>query len=176
MKLLVFADSHGRGIGMFAAVEREKPDAIIHLGDYTEDGLDLARSYRTTSVYCVRGNNDYDPQIPLSSVIKPAGVPIYLSHGHREHVSMLSCGVLPQKAAEAGCVLALFGHTHRMLLEKHGGVWVMNPGSISLPRGGPASFGRLTVDNGQLRRIEIFDEDGVLQCGECFNDDTKGEC
>ena len=48
------------------------------------------------------------------------------------------------------------------LLEKAGGVWVMNPGSISLPRGGPASYGRLTLEGGRIDRLEILDEDGHL--------------
>lgn len=162
MKILVFADSHGRSAGMFYAIENEKPDAVIHLGDYTGDADELERAYRAIPVYRVRGNNDYDPDIPLHAVITPANVPIYITHGHKERVSMLAWGILPQKAAEEGCVLALYGHTHRTLLEKAGGVWVMNPGSISLPRGGPASYGRLTLEGGRIDRLEILNEDGHL--------------
>ena len=65
MKILVFADSHGRSAGMFYAIENEKPDAVIHLGDYTGDADELERAYRAIPVYRVRGNNDYDPDIPL---------------------------------------------------------------------------------------------------------------
>lgn len=162
MKLLVFADSHGRNIGMFAATEREKPDAVIHLGDYTEDAEELERAYPMLPVYRVRGNNDYVPDIALHGVIYPDGVPIYITHGHRERVSMLSCGVVPQRAREEGCDLAFYGHTHRMLLERIGGVLVCNPGSISLPRGGPASYARLTLENRTLCSLELVEEDGGL--------------
>ena len=75
---------------------------------------------------------------------------------------MLACGILPQRAREEGCLVALYGHTHRMLLERIDGVLVCNPGSISLPRGGPASYGRLTVENGQPRLLELVNEDGKL--------------
>ena len=65
-------------------------------------------------------------------------------------------------AREENCGLAFFGHTHRMYLERVHGVLVCNPGSISLPRGGPAGYARLTVENGQPQSIELLDEDGAL--------------
>ena len=36
------------------------------------------------------------------------------------------------------------------------------PGSISLPRGGPASYARLTIENGRATLLELVDEDGSL--------------
>ena len=46
--------------------------------------------------------------------------------------------------------------------ERIDGVLVCNPGSISLPRGGPASYARLTIENAQLRAVTLLDEDGGL--------------
>lgn len=162
MNILVFADSHGRNIAMVAAIEREKPDAVIHLGDYTEDARELERIFPLLPIYRVRGNNDYDPEIALSAVITPDNVPIYITHGHKERVSMSGCGILPRVAVEEGCALALFGHTHRMMLDRVNGVTICNPGSISLPRGGPASYARLTIENSRLRAITLLEEDGGL--------------
>lgn len=162
MKLLVFSDSHGRNLGLYDAIEREAPDAVAHLGDYTGDAAEVARSYRLLPVYQVRGNNDFEPDVPLSNVIRPQNVPIYLTHGHKERVSMLSCGVIPRTARQQGCALAFFGHTHRMMLERVNGVLVCNPGSISLPRGGPASYARLTIEDGAPRLLELVEEDGAL--------------
>lgn len=162
MKTLIFADSHGRNIGMAAAIEREKPDAVIHLGDYTEDAREIARVFPSLTVYRIRGNNDFDADIALNAVIRLGGLPIFITHGHQEHVAMQHCGILPQRAREEGCTVALFGHTHRMLLERINGVVVCNPGSISLPRGGPASYARLTSENGRLCEIVLLDEDGGL--------------
>ena len=162
MKVLIFADSHGYNMGMAFAVDREKPDAVIHLGDHAEDAREIERAFPSVTVYRVRGNNDFDPDIPLNAVVTPGGVRIYITHGHRERVGMLSSGIVPQRAREEGCALAFFGHTHRMMAEREDGVLVCNPGSISLPRGGPASYGRLTVENGQAVLLELLDEDGSL--------------
>lgn len=92
MKILVFSDSHGRTIDMYSLIESEFPDAVIHLGDHYEDASDLRRSYPDLPIYAVRGNNDFEPDAPLFSVIAPAGVRMYLTHGHRDRVSWTSSG------------------------------------------------------------------------------------
>lgn len=161
MKILVFSDSHGRMLGMYDVIERESPHAIIHLGDCVEDARDLARSYPHLALWYVRGNNDYEPDAPLFEVIAPGGVRMYLSHGHMERASFSSVGNLPRRAREAGCEIALYGHTHRLQEEAVGGVLVLNPGSISLPRGGPASYLRLVVEDGAIRELAKLDESGA---------------
>lgn len=162
LKILVFADSHGYNMGMAYAVDREKPDAVLHLGDHADDAQDLGRAFPGLIIISVRGNNDYGTDAPLFCVTTLGGVRMYLTHGHRERVYGGSCGIVAQRAREEGCALAFFGHTHRVQVERKDGVLVCNPGSISLPRGGPASYGRLTVENGQAQLLEILDEDGGL--------------
>ena len=43
MKWLVFSDSHGRWEYMKQAVELEKPDRVLHLGDMTRDAQRLLK-------------------------------------------------------------------------------------------------------------------------------------
>ena len=43
MKVLIFADSHGYNMAMAFAVDREEPDAVIHLGDHAEDAREIER-------------------------------------------------------------------------------------------------------------------------------------
>ena len=162
LKILVFSDSHGYNMGMAYAVDRETPDAVLHLGDHADDARELERAYPGLAVIRVRGNNDFNPDVPLFAVTIFGGVRMYLTHGHRERVYGGSCEMVAQRAREEGCALAFFGHTHRPQVERTGGVLVCNPGSISLPRGGPASYGRLTVKDGQASLLEILDEDGGL--------------
>ena len=57
-----------------------------------------------------------------------------------------AAGQLPHRAKENDCILAMFGHTHRLFWEQMDGIMVFNPGSISLPRGGKKSYGRLTIE------------------------------
>ena len=146
MKLLVFSDSHGRTVNLYSAIENEIPDGVIHLGDYTDDVQELRRDYPCLPIYAVRGNNDFDAEFPSFMVMTLGGVKTYLTHGHRERVYGMSAGQLPARAKENGCILAMFGHTHRLFLEQINGVMVFNPGSISLPRGGRKSYGRLFIE------------------------------
>ena len=147
MKVLVFSDSHGRTVDMYDAIEREVPDSVIHLGDYTEDVRELRHAYEyDIPIYGVRGNNDFDSDFPRFIVMSLGGVEMYLTHGHLERVYGMSAGQVPYRAKENGCILAMFGHTHRLFLEKMDGIMVFNPGSISLPRGGRKSYGRLYIE------------------------------
>lgn len=160
MRILVFADSHGRTVDMYGLIETVLPDAVIHLGDHYEDACDLRRSYPSMPVYAVRGNNDYEPDAPLFSVIAPAGVRMYLTHGHRERASWSQSGNIPARAAEEGCTVALYGHTHLRHDQVEGGVRVLNPGSISLPRDGEHSCLLLEVDEGKLLAAVFLDTEG----------------
>ncbi|MDO5141574.1 MAG: YfcE family phosphodiesterase [Eubacteriales bacterium] len=162
MKILIFADSHGRTAGMIEAIEREQPDRVFHLGDYTEDVRELRHIYPSLSICGVRGNNDLDDAFGWYAVVPVGTLRAYLTHGHRERASMRSGGLVAHRAREEGCALAFFGHTHRMVLEREQGVLVCDPGSISLPRGGPAGYARLTIEKGQPGHLDLLDEDGAL--------------
>lgn len=147
---------------MIAAIEREKPDRVFHLGDYAGDARELAYIYPSLPVCWVRGNNDFDPDVPWETAVSIGQTRIFLTHGHRERVYMLSGGMVAQRAREEGCALAFYGHTHRMELAWDSGVLVCNPGSISLPRGGPESYARLTIEDGCPCGLALLDEDGGL--------------
>ncbi len=161
MKVLVFSDSHGRTLDMYDAIEREQPDAVLHLGDCYEDARDLQRSYPDLTVCGVAGNNDWGADAPSQAVVALEGVRIYLTHGHREGVSYSSPGRVPVHAQEQGCQLALFGHTHIVYQGQHGPVTALNPGSISLPRRGVASYAVLRLESGRVDGIALRDTEGA---------------
>jgi putative phosphoesterase len=51
-----------------------------------------------------------------------------------------------------GCGAVVFGHTHLPVVERHGGVWLLNPGSPTERRRGPFhSFLRLSVAGREIR-------------------------
>ena len=58
MKLLILSDSHGEQEFMQLAVRRERPDAVIHLGDHCADADRLAEEFCGLPVLSVRGNCD----------------------------------------------------------------------------------------------------------------------
>lgn len=72
MKVLIFADSHGYNMAMAFAVDREEPDVVIHLGDHAEDAREIERVFPAMPIYRVRGNNDFDPDVPLNAVVTRA--------------------------------------------------------------------------------------------------------
>ena len=56
MKILVFSDSH-RALGtMYDAIERLRPDAVIHLGDHLEDAESMESVFSGVDFYHVPGN------------------------------------------------------------------------------------------------------------------------
>lgn len=156
MKILIFADSHGRTAEMYQAIDAHLPDAIIHLGDYYSDAHELACSYPDLPLYAVRGNNDWD-DIPDTQVITLEGVRIYLCHGHLARCHGNHVENLPAIALRNDCTLALYGHTHRRNQVQHGNITIVNPGSISLPRDGVHSYVALTVAQGAVQDITFHD-------------------
>ena len=87
-------------------------------------------------VFCVRGNCDADVDLmvlPFPVMAEYAVIPvgnklIYATHGHN-----LNAASLP--AFPEGDIL-LFGHTHLPELKDVNGCMYINPGSVSLPKGG----------------------------------------
>ena len=69
-------------------------------------------------------------------------------HGHMQSVHY-DYSELVDMAERNGCDIALFGHLHIPVFERHGDVAVINPGSISLPRqrSRVKTYGILTVDD-----------------------------
>lgn len=132
MKILVLSDSHSGLSFMFRCVEAVEPDAIIHLGDYYDDGETLREEYPDIPLYQVPGNCDRYRTPPFVSEIqiqRVCGVDLYLTHGHLHKVKMTTSRLIDD--AEAAQVQAvLFGHTHQAVCTREAsGLWVLNPGS-----------------------------------------------
>ena len=53
MKILVFSDSHRFLSGMVQAIEEEKPDQVIHLGDLMGDAEELSWRFQTLPICMV---------------------------------------------------------------------------------------------------------------------------
>ena len=99
MKVLVFSDSHGYNMSMAYAIEREKPDAVLHLGDHTDDADDIRRAFPALTIYHVRGNNDFDMDVPLFAVVTVGGLRMAREHGLL--TASITCNPSSPVAAEA---------------------------------------------------------------------------
>ena len=152
MRLLVVSDTH-RDISRVCRIINDTKgliDGVIHLGDVVEDADKLRKLYDWLPVYNICGNCDYGTDVPPINVLDFDGKKILITHGHLFGV-YYDTTKLVYKAMEAGADIALFGHTHIPYLEKIHNVYVMNPGSLTQPRGGSKpNYAIIKIENGAV--------------------------
>ncbi len=149
MKILVVSDTHGNteGIKDILRDTKDRISALIHAGDYESDADEIQRLYPDLPVYGVCGNCDFSRLMPPLRMIELRGKRIFITHGHRYEVNY-SLTKLAYTALENQADICIFGHTHVPLIEEYEGVHILNPGSLSRPRGGSkASYGVITIEN-----------------------------
>ena len=147
VKVLVLSDSHGKVGNMVQAVEREKPEMILHLGDCWRDAERLHARFPDLPMEQVPGNCDYRSDIPQEKPLVLGGRRVLMCHGHTYGVkqSLMAAGLA---AEEQDLDLFLFGHTHNPLVDRRGKTWFLNPGSIGdFQR---PTYGIVTVEDGKL--------------------------
>lgn len=129
MRAIVFSDSHGTMSLMETAIESEKPDYLIFLGDGESD-FDYIRDYAAPGkIYLqVGGNCDHEEHL-LSFTEVICGKRFYITHGHKEKVKGGLYELYARAALEKADV-ALYGHTHVQNKEEINGIIMLNPGSI----------------------------------------------
>ena len=181
MKFLIASDIHGSAYWaerLMSAIEEEQPDRVILLGDLLYHGPrnDLPRDYapkrvipllndlaKSGRVIAVRGNCEAEvdqmvlgfPCMSDSALVMDSdGRELFCTHGHvfgaGMHNSVDNAPVLP-----AGSAL-VYGHTHIKVNEesqKHPGLWLFNPGSVSIPKDGTHSYG--IYEDGSFRHVVL---------------------
>lgn len=156
MKILVLSDSHSSLSFMRDCVRLTRPDGVIHLGDYYEDGLVIARENPALLFWQVPGNCDryrIGGEEPESLLISPGGVRMLITHGHRQYVKS-GCGALLAQARQQEAAAALFGHTHAPLCQlTEDGIWLLNPGSCGYFGG---SAGMICIENGKISSCRLL--------------------
>ncbi len=137
MRLLVVSDTHGDWKSLATVLELlgRSVQALLHLGDGSADVRAAMRSGAPMPpAYGVRGNVDSDPSVPLLRRFDALGRTIMLAHGHRYPLGE-GTGCLSAAAQEESARAFFFGHTHVPHVEEQGSVILLNPGSLSRPRG-----------------------------------------
>ena len=158
MKILVFSDSHSSLSFMRMAMSAIRPDAVIHLGDYFDDGQCLSEDFPRTPLYQVPGNCDRYCLCPNRDEILSypiGGVLFYMTHGHKHGVKS-GTGRLLAAARASGAAIVLYGHTHRAeCVQEADGLWILNPGSC---RGFGGSAGLITLENGKITGCRLLEQ------------------
>ena len=172
MKYMFASDIHGSAYycrKMLEAYEQQGAVRLILLGDLLYHGPrnDLPREYDPKQVlamlnryrdqiYAVRGNCDSEvdqmvlefPMMADYAMLELNGKTIYATHGHRYHREALP----PMRPGD----ILIHGHTHLPVAEAMGRCYLLNPGSVSLPKDeNPNSYGILDGD-----RFTVLDFEG----------------
>lgn len=170
MKWMIASDLHGSayfGKKMIKRFEAEEAERLILLGDLLYHGPrnDLPEGYAPkelipmlndlkNEIICIRGNCDSEVDqmvldFPIMSdyaVLSLDQTVIYATHGHiydKDHRMPLRAG---------DCFL--YGHTHIPEIEEKDGYLFLNPGSISLPKGGSQNS-YMIFENGIFRLVSL---------------------
>ena len=182
MKLMFASDIHGSLSATQAVLERYKAEGasrLVLLGDLLYHGPrnDLPRDYAPKRVIpllnaladriiAVRGNCDaevdqmvldFPVMADYATLFDETGRELFLTHGHvfgaGMHNSVDHAPALPEGSA------LVYGHTHIKVneaSEAHPGLWLFNPGSVSIPKDGSHSYG--IYEGGAFRHV-VMEED-----------------
>lgn len=162
MKILVFSDSHSSVRFMFRCVRAVKPDTMIHLGDYFDDGMTLRQEFPHIKLYQVPGNCDgyrCPPGVTDIDIRQISGVNLYLTHGHKHRVKS-GLGALLKDARACGVDAVLYGHTHQADCRLEDGLWILNPGACGCYGG---SAGLIEISDGRIQNIRILKDEDLLK-------------
>lgn len=158
MKLMLISDIHGSAYWLRRALEKageERADYIVTVGDYLYHGprnplpegydpketAELLNRHKERMI-AVRGNCDAEvdqmllefPMMGDYVVLLNEGRRIFVSHGHIHSMEQLP----PLSEGD----MFIQGHTHVPVAEKKDGIYLVNPGSIALPKeNNPCSYG-----------------------------------
>lgn len=157
MKYMFASDIHGSAYycrKMLEAYQESGAERLIILGDVLYHGPrnDLPREYAPKEViamlnavkneiYCVRGNCDTEvdqmvlefPVLADYALLALNGLTFYATHGHVYNENALP----PMQEGD----ILVHGHTHLLRADRVNGHWILNPGSVSIPKGGnPATY------------------------------------
>ena len=182
MKWIIASDLHGSAHycrQLLEAWKREEAPRMLFLGDLLYHGPrnDLPEGYapkeviallqeRQADIFCVRGNCeaevdqmvlDFPVMADYATLFDETGRELFLTHGHvfgaGMHNSVDHAPALPEGSA------LVYGHTHIKVNEEsaaHPGLWLFNPGSVSIPKDGTHSYG--IYEGGAFRHVILEEE------------------
>ena len=178
MKIVFVSDIHGSRSSLtrtLDTIDREGYQYLAILGDALYHGPrnPLPDDYNPAAtaeilntlkekVLAIRGNCDSEvdqmlihyPMMGDYAVILEGARRIFLAHGHIHSPENLP-------ALSDGDIFA-YGHTHLPVAEKKDGLFIFNPGSISIPKGGnPPSYG---IYDGSSIQVKLLNGEVLMGC------------
>lgn len=180
MRYIFASDIHGSAYfcrKLMEVFQKEQGDRLVLLGDLLYHGPrnDLPREYAPKEVismlngfegtiYAVRGNCEAEvdqmvlnfPVMADYCILETGKHTFYATHGHHYNDQNLP----PLKQGD----VLIHGHTHILRADMVNGCWILNPGSVSIPKeGNPPTYAVYedgvftikTMDQETVRGIEL---------------------
>lgn len=143
-KILVLSDSHGQFEKVLRIYEKEKPDILIYTGDGIRDIEELSYIYEG-EIYIVNGNCDFfEKNYGSTKIIEIENFKFLITHGHIYGVKNSLENII-EEARKYHVKAAIFGHTHKELLERYDDFYLFNPGASQ-----DGKYGLITIDNSNI--------------------------
>ncbi len=143
----VLSDTHGRlSAEAFHTLAQMDPQLIVHAGDICGDDI-LPRLEMLAPVVAVLGNNDYageyGREVRSRAEFDLLGIGFTVTH-------------IPSRLGVPTSRIAIVGHTHVPKVEWMGATTVVNPGSVTRPRGseGP-TVAKITLEQNYVRQVQV---------------------
>jgi len=146
VRIVAFSDSHNN-FGALHRVVDSQPGAevFLYLGDGWREFEDLRDVFPDKRMLSVRGNCDWGSAAKDEDILICGGKRIFFTHGHQYDVRRGPQRII-LRAKELCCDIAMFGHTHISAGDYVDGVYLLNPGSVTEPRGGSVpSYGVIDI-------------------------------
>lgn len=155
MRIIVISDSH-RNVRVIRSILDAQPAArhVFFLGDVTGDIEDMNLEFPDKKFHIVSGNCDFFSNYPTSGIETVGGHKIFFTHGHTLGVKHNTDNLL-KTARLNGCKIALYGHTHVSQILYEDGIYIVNPGSCSEPRGEGRSYAVIDIEESGIMPIII---------------------
>ena len=114
MKVLIISDTHGKS-SCLKQIHDIVGDVemLIHLGDVEGDEK-LIHDLFDCEIHMVRGNCDYNPELPIYDEFNIGDKRAFITHGHRYGVNS-GISYLEELIDTEGYDFVMYGHTHRRL-------------------------------------------------------------
>lgn len=153
MKIMIISDIHGGYEDLEKVLDifdKEKYDKLFILGDLysyydsIENEYVINRLNNIENKLIVRGNCDFDINIPEILNISLNGLKMTLTHGHKytkDYLLNLDTDII------------FIGHTHRPCILLENNKYIVNPGSIHKSREGENSFASINNNTIYIKNI-----------------------
>lgn len=126
IKVLVISDSMGSTGPILTAIDREKPDVIIYLGNGIRDLVDINFAGK---IYAVRSGGEFGKKLPTAGKISYQQEIILYTHADGYKMPK-DKEKLVQFATSQGATMLLFGNNEEPTYFEQNGIKFVCPGSM----------------------------------------------